>query len=272
MVTRKTQAPRGMLRTAAADPGRIVHMRYHPSDALAGYVEHYWSVRWRLEGHAPHRAETLPHPSVHVVFENGIGRIGGVARGKFSRLLTGDGGVIAVKFIPGAFQPFLGAPMSTIAGKVIGLGDLWGAPGEALGRAVSGSDDDMQRIPLIEDFLLDRLPAPDDNVALVAKIVGTLMQDRTIVSVDDVVDRFGMGKRALQRLFAKYVGVNPKWVIQRYRLLEAAELLATDASIQQSALALALGYADQAHFVRDFKAMVGVSPAAYAKRARSPKA
>jgi AraC-like DNA-binding protein len=30
-------------------------------------------------------------------------------------------------------------------------------------------------------------------------------------------------------------------------------------------LALALGYTDQAHFVRDFKAVVGTSPAAYAR-------
>jgi len=31
-------------------------------------------------------------------------------------------------------------------------------------------------------------------------------------------------------------------------------------------LALELGYSDQAHFVRDFKAIVGVTPAVYARR------
>ena len=36
--------------------------------------------------------------------------------------------------------------------------------------------------------------------------------------VDDLVERHGVNKRTLQRLFAKYVGVTPKWVIQRYRL------------------------------------------------------
>ena len=199
MVTRKTLAPRGMLRTAPADPGRIVHSRYHPSAALAGHVEHYWSVRWRLLGQPSHRAETLPHPSVHIVFENGIGTIGGVARGKFSRVLTGDGGVIAIKFIPGAFQPFLGAPLSTLAGRVTSLGAVWGAEGEALGRAVGASDDDEHRIALMEAFLFERLPAPDENVALVAKIVAAMAANRTLVSVDDAVDRFGIGKRALQR-------------------------------------------------------------------------
>jgi AraC-like DNA-binding protein len=57
-------------------------------------------------------------------------------------------------------------------------------------------------------------------------------------------------------------------VIQRYRLNEAAEELATGESISQSELALTLGYSDQAHFIRDFKSIVGVSPAAYARAAR----
>ena len=86
--------------------------------------------------------------------------------------------------------------------------------------------------------------------------------------MQDLVDRYGLNKRMLQRLFARYVGVSPKWVIQRYRLNEAAEQLANGESINQAELALNLGYSDQAHFIRDFKSIVGVSPAAYARAAR----
>jgi AraC-like DNA-binding protein len=55
---------------------------------------------------------------------------------------------------------------------------------------------------------------------------------------------------------------SPKWVIQRYRLHEAAERLDT-AATDLSTLAHELGYADQAHFARDFKAAVGRPPASY---------
>ena len=72
--------------------------------------------------------------------------------------------------------------------------------------------------------------------------------------------------RALQRLFAEYVGVSPKWTIRRYRLQEAAERLAAAESVDWPALALDLGYADQAHFIRDFKRMIGRAPAEYFKR------
>jgi AraC-like DNA-binding protein len=272
MNRRKTAPPRGVLKTAAADPQRYQHARYHASPDLEPYVEHYWSVQWDLRGLAPERAETLPHPSVHMIFERPAGtRIAGVARGKFSRLLEGEGGVVAAKFTPGGFYPFAGVPISTFTDTVVTLRDVFGADGDALERAVLAERADASRIAVVEDFLRRRRPEPDENVARVSEIVYGVAADRTILRVEDLVDRYAMNLRSLQRLFAKYVGVSPKWVIQRYRLHEAAERLASGASISQSALALDLGYTDQAHFAHDFKTVVGTSPAAYAKAARQAR-
>jgi AraC-like DNA-binding protein len=269
MNRRKTTPPRGVLTTASPNPQRYQHARYHPSPDLELYVEHYWSVQWDLRGLPPERAETLPHPSVHMIFERPAGsRIAGVARGKFSRLLEGEGGVFAAKFKPGGFHPFAGVSVSTLTDTTVRLRDVFGADGDALERAVLAEADDAPRIVAVESFLRRRRPPPDENVARVAEIVFAVAEDRSILKVDDLVDRYALTKRTLQRLFAKYVGVSPKWVIQRYRLHEAAERLASGAALSQSGLALDLGYSDQAHFVRDFKLVVGTSPAAYARHAR----
>jgi AraC-like DNA-binding protein len=125
----------------------------------------------------------------------------------------------------------------------------------------------MDRIKIVEDFLRCRLTEPDENVIRLTEIVYAVAKERDILKVEDLVDRYGLNKRTLQRLFARYVGVSPKWVIQRYRLHEAAEQLSTVETVNQAELALSLGYSDQAHFVRDFKSIVGVSPAAYARAA-----
>jgi AraC-like DNA-binding protein len=272
MNRRKTAPPRGVLNTATADPRRYRHARYHPSPDLELYVEHYWSVAWDLRGLAPERAETLPHPSVHMIFERPVGgRIAGVARGKFTRVLEGEGGVLAAKFTPGGFYPFAGVPISTLADAVVRVGDVFGADGDTLAHAVLAETTDASRIAIIEGFLRRRRPAPDENVRSVTAMVYSVASDRGILSVDDLVERYGMNKRMLQRLFAKYVGASPKWVIQRYRLHEAAERLAADPSVAQSSLAADLGYSDQAHFIRDFKAVVGTSPAAHARRARDAR-
>jgi AraC-like DNA-binding protein len=52
-------------------------------------------------------------------------------------------------------------------------------------------------------------------------------------------------------------------MIRRRRVQEAAERLREDPSVTVSTIALELGYADQAHFATDFKAVVGVTPSEY---------
>lgn len=272
MVRRKIDPPRGLLKTPVSERGRFRHERYHPSPELERYVEHYWVVEWDLRGAAPERAETLPHPSVHMIFErHGRSRIRGAARKKFSRLLKDKGGVFAVKFTPGGFYPFVGIPVSRFSDKIVTLRDVFGRPGDELARAVLAEDSDLSRINLVESFLLAHLrdvAEVDENVLKVTEMVYEVAKDHGLLKVQDLVDRYGLNKRMLQRLFARYVGVSPKWVIQRYRLNEAAAELATADSISQSELAHNLGYCDQAHFIRDFKSIVGVSPAAYVKAAR----
>jgi AraC-like DNA-binding protein len=68
----------------------------------------------------------------------------------------------------------------------------------------------------------------------------------------------------LQRMFLHYAGVPPTWVIRRYRLLEAAEAVREGKPVSWANVAADLGYADQAHLIRDFRAAIGQTPAAYA--------
>lgn len=118
---------------------------------------------------------------------------------------------------------------------------------------------------MVQTFLRNRRPVPDERIDLVGRIVLRASTDREITRVDHLVREFGIGSRGLQRLFAEYVGVSPKWVIQRYRLHEAAERIAEGGISDWATLALDLGYADQAHFIRDFRRLVGSSPGEYAR-------
>jgi AraC-like DNA-binding protein len=122
-------------------------------------------------------------------------------------------------------------------------------------------------IELAENFIRERLPEQDETVALINQIIDLIITNREITRVDHVVSRLNLSKRTLQRLFSQYIGVSPKWVIKRYRLHEAAEQLAGGEVSDWPKLALDLGYFDQAHFIKEFKAIVGKSPAEYARDA-----
>jgi AraC-like DNA-binding protein len=267
MPRRKIEPPRGVLKSRPEQGREFFHARYLPSPDLEPYLEHLWSVAWDCPPDRPSLVETLPHPTVHLIFENGVGgRIGGVAKGKFSAHLKGKGRIMAAKFRPGGFFPFVRRPVSDFSGKILDVAEYWGEGGRQVVDAVLREEDEDARHRLVEDFLRSLEPVSDAAARRTGQMAESIATDRSITSVEELCRRQQLNVRAVQRLFARYIGVNPKWVIQRYRLHEAAEQLAGSCD-NQAQLALTLGYADQAHFVRDFKAVVGVPPAVYARRA-----
>jgi AraC-like DNA-binding protein len=248
------------------------HGQLAPSGALAPFVAHYWSVRWELEGRPPFTSSVLSHPAVHVAFQEGASGLFGVVRGRFTRTLEGRGRVFGVKFHPGAFRPFIPFPVAELTDRVRPLSALPGLEGEAaaaLEAAVLAEEEDAGRAALVERWLLAHLPPPDPEAARARRLVERILREPALTRVEALVaTEPGLSLRSLQRLFREYVGVPPKWVLRRARLHEAAERLEGGAGGSLAALAVELGYFDQAHFTREFTAVVGRPPSAYARGAR----
>ena len=115
--------------------------------------------------------------------------------------------------------------------------------------------------------LVDFLLGPIEHAAAVSLNTGGAYR------VEDVTARFDLSERALQRLGRRRVGLGAKWIIQRRRLHEAVELLRAGAAAPPDAATLAdvaatLGYSDQAHFTRDFRAVTGMTPGRFLARER----
>ena len=112
---------------------------------------------------------------------------------------------------------------------------------------------------------LEKAPAERVSAAIeVTAVARRAETDRTLRRVDELAAAAGVGVRTLQRMFREHAGVSPTWVLRRYRLLDAAELVRDGQRVLWSQVADELGYADQAHLVRDFRAAIGQTPAAYA--------
>jgi AraC-like DNA-binding protein len=240
--------------------------RYEPAEELRPYIQHYWVTEWDLRGLEPYRQVILSHPNVNLIFEAGLTRIYGVTEKTSSYLLQGQGSVFAVKFNSGGFYPFWKEPVSELTGRSIGLTDAFGDDGKSLEDDILGMSDVALQVERIDRFFRARLPeSGDNNVPLINEMVATLIAEREILKVEDLASRFDMSTRTLQRLFNRYVGVNPKGVIQRYRLHEVAEKIEQGEAIDWLKLSLDMGYYDQAHFIKDFKAILGRSPEEYAR-------
>jgi AraC-like DNA-binding protein len=255
---------RGMLRRPLPS-GKLRHARLRPARDLACWIAHYWTVSWDLRGSEPHVAETLPHPNVHVVFEKNNSVIHGVQTTKFSRVLKGCSQVFGIKFKPGAFRPFLKAPVSSLTNRTIPVERIFGKQAHALEKILVSSCEDSEKVEAANEFFRARLPEHDKTIALASQLVAKIFDEPEIKTVKDLSAWAGIGVRSIQRIFSDYVGVSPKWVIIRYRLLEAIEAFNSGKGPDWAQLAVDLGYFDQAHLINEFRSMVGLSPTQYRK-------
>ena len=238
--------------------------RCAPSDPLALFVEYYWIVRWDLRGQPAYEQTILPHPNVNLVFEASGAGIYGVDRALFKRRLSGRGKALGVRFRAGCFRPFWGAPISQLSDRVVPATRLFGPLAEKTRQAIMCAEADGEMTSHAESLLFSALPEPDPVASQVAELVALITSDASLRRVDQLALVSGLSVRGLQRMFGDYVGVSPKWVMRRARLHEAALRADGGEPVDWAALAVDLGYADQAHLTRDFTATIGVSPTRYA--------
>jgi len=253
---------------------RFSLVRDRPCVGLEPFVDFYWILRWDLRGELPHEQTILPHPNVNLAFEASGAGIYGVDRKLFIRTLGGYGRVFGVRFRAGCFRPFWQAPISQLTDRVVPAARLFGSRAEETRQAIMGaagtgslSDADAEMTAQAEALLCSALPGRDPVAEQVADMVAAITADPALRRVDELSAASGMTARSLQRLFADYVGVSPKWVMRRARLHEAAERADSGEQVDWASLASDLGYADQAHLTRDFTATIGVPPTRYAPAA-----
>lgn len=250
---------RGVLQKPAP-AGKFKHFRMNTPAELAPWVSHCWMASWDIEPGGHHIAETLPHPSFHLVFEKGDWTVSGVHTGKFTRRLEGQSFAFGVKFIPGGIHSFLKCPASSFSDRTIPAADIFGAEIQSLFRHATTEDEMTQEACA---FLLGLKAQPDPVIAQVNGIVQSILRQPELTTVDKLASSTGLGKRSLQRLFHEYIGATPKWVIRRYRLHELVERCHSGEQLDFAQLAVDLGYFDQAHLINDFRSIVGYTPTQY---------
>ncbi len=146
-------------------------------------------------------------------------------------------------------------------------GDLFGVDDRPVATYVLGDVRVPEMVAALEAYLLSVEPRPDPVVDEVRALVLAAEEDRGIIRAEQLAERASTSLRSLQRLFTDYVGVGPKWVIARFRILDAAAAAHSGDAVDWSALATELGFTDQAHLTRAFTSVVGTPPATYSREA-----
>lgn len=94
--------------------------------------------------------------------------------------------------------------------------------------------------------------------------VNQALVDPQVTTVAELAERSGLSLRALERIAPRAFGFAPKLLMRRQRFLRTLAQYMMDPSLKWMD-ALDSHYYDQAHFIRDFKRFMGMTPGAYAK-------
>lgn len=258
--------PQAIVRPKAGEATFDVE-RLHPRASLAPFVDYLWLVRWHAS--EPYEQQVVTQPRIHVAAEDGRLLVHGINRAPFLRTLQGDGHVLGVAFHAGGFRPLLRSSVGSLSGLVVPAGEVLGVDDRSVARTVLETADTEVMRDAFEDYL-DRCGArPDPTADDVTTLVAYAERTPSLTRADALAAHADMSLRTLQRLFTEYVGIGPKWVVQRFRLLDAAQAAHGGAAIDWAELAIELGFSDQAHLTRVFTRVVGTPPAAYARDPRT---
>lgn len=274
-----------MGRTAARDDIERAHLvdptdrtwtiaRASVSPDLVDLARRFWIPVWDVPEGQDSVQRVLQYPVCLIVVSDTYTRFYGVVSGLSHTMLTGRGWAVGVMLQPAAGHLLTGEPVRSMTDRYVDLTTVPAIDGAALTRDVRfamrpdpiSPDAQGKAREVVEDTLRPLLPVDDEGL-LVNAIVEDVETSPELLRVDDLCARFDIGERTLQRLLHKRIGLGPKWLIRRRRLQEAADRL-RDSDAELAGIAVDLGYADQAHFTRDFRKATGLTPGEFAARFR----
>jgi AraC-like DNA-binding protein len=270
---------------------RVRLTRYPVNAALAGLIDRFWAVRWDLPVDVVHRQQVLTHPAANLSVSHPDARsnasgtpddplgggqgqrleahVNGVATALSTRHLSGRGWAVAAMTTPGGLGAFIPGSVADLTDRIVAFDGVIDVDEAGLLHRLGSEPNEVARVDALasalQGALIPQRVATARQVAEVAQLAET---DRSVRHLGDLSARTGVPSRTLQRLFAQYAGVSPTWVLRRYRLLDVAEAVRNGESPVWADVAADLGYADQAHLVRDFRAATGQTPARYASSQR----
>lgn len=192
--------------------------------------------------------------------------VGGLAQG---RTIVGVGpryGAVDLKLSPLAARAVLGMDLATLEGGCVALGDALGCAGQRLADGLRDAPDWDRRFDVLERWLLRRLAAGPSVDPVVARAFALLVASQGRLRVGPMCGELGVSPRHLTRRFTAQIGLGPKAVARQVRFASVRRRLQAPGEVSWAELALAAGYVDQAHLIRDFRELAGITPTQFLAR------
>jgi AraC-like DNA-binding protein len=172
--------------------------------------------------------------------------------------------LFGVQFKPEGAYPFLGLPLAELHDQAVPLDALWGRScAVAIREQLCAAPNVQAGFALLESWLLVRLGETPQHLDTVRYAISEIAQERGLLSIRGLSETIGISHNHLSSLFRRLVGVSPKALARFHRFAYALHLADHAPAINWTHIAHEAGFYDQAHFNRDFSALIGYTPSGY---------
>jgi AraC-like DNA-binding protein len=169
---------------------------------------------------------------------------------------------VQLSLTPAAARALLGLPPVELAATVVGLDDVPGRPARVLTEQLREAPSWNARFELLEGLFLERWA--DDAMPGVRPEVGwawrRLCESGGAIGVQELATEVGWSRRHLTDRFTAEFGLAPKVAARVVRFERTVGRLRRQPGTRLAELSADVGYADQAHLTREFRAIAGCSP------------
>jgi len=199
----------------------------------------------------------MPDGTQAIFISSEASQIGGVQTQAMDLQIHQAGDYFGIRFYPGALRHFFNLNLSEITGQLVDEQYFPCRYFPGLAEDIYRQADFMSRVGVCERWLLHNF-APrgtdrfDVSLDLIYQSLGT-------IEVNALSKKTGMSSRHLNRLYQQHIGISTKNFAQIVRIQNASKQLFNkpDDSLE---VALALGFYDQAHFLKEYKRQLLLSP------------
>lgn len=183
--------------------------------------------------------------------------------GHFSAAMSGRCAAFGVSFRPMGLRRFLRTPISEFSQPSLSLSEVWGAHAADLTERLAQAPTNPARFKLMESVLWQRLHDPERLHDHIAHAVCLLSDPFTVRRIADLASALGLRERQFLQAFREETGMTPKAFARVMRLNGALQLLRRKVHARGTDVAAMCNYFDQAHLVREFRELTGMTPTAY---------
>jgi AraC-like DNA-binding protein len=167
---------------------------------------------------------------------------------------------IQVDFTLAGARRFFGRPLDELSGKIVGLDEVLGDSGPGLTSQLHDAPGWEARFAILDRVIGAAIWAAPDVASDIAWVWRQIDGSGGQVEIGGLADELGVSHRHLIARCKDQLGMSPKRLARLVRFGRVVERIKAGAIPSWAEIAVDLGYYDQAHLIRDVRAMTGGTP------------